>query len=328
MATFNSALDWSKRDSALETQLEIFQRRGSYESANAMRVARKPAPDALFALDHLIAGERFGFLASSDHKYSDSAFAVVTAEARDRTAVLEALHARRSYAATARIALEISLGDLRMGEEGTIAGDAPQQISVDAGTEIAHIDVVRNGQLAYSWNGLTFGNPTCDGLLTLRYGRSDDFDMLPLAARGLEFGHGQYFDGEDGTANFLESGADWSSQTHLLYGSRRAQAPGGWTIPVRRVGGTDDPMSITLGEGEEATTWGEKGLRFGQAWKRKHLDRPVAIRLLPPPTGVSAMQESWTPGDWKEGDWIYVRVVRTDAGMAWSSPIWIDGIKE
>lgn len=325
MAHFNSVLDWRHRNKALETQLEIFQRRGSYEVVHGLRMARNADHELLYAMDYLEKGDRFGFIASSDHRYSSSAFAVVAAKGRDRASILEALHARRSYAATARIGLDVSLGALAMGEEGSVTAETPLVVKVDAGSEIAHIDIIRNGKVAYSWNGSTYGNPSSDGLLTVQFGKLDNTDRIPLSAVGLEFGHGQLFDGEDGVANIMEPDAAWAPNTALYYGSSRAQAPGGWSIPVRLTAEAADGYAITLGTGKSKMLWREASLVGGRPWKRKFEGRIMTMRLLPAPIGVSELEESWAPGDWKKGDWVYVRVVRTDMAMAWSSPIWIDG---
>ncbi|MHC4380324.1 MAG: hypothetical protein ACYSU1_04450, partial [Planctomycetota bacterium] len=84
---------------------------------------------------------------------------------------------------------------------------------------------------------------------------------------------------------------------------------------------------VSMGDGQGRTTWTEAELRAGSEWKRRHKNRPVSIRLEGPPFGKGTLQESWSPGDWQAGDWVYVRVVRADAAMAWSSPIWIDAAR-
>ncbi|MDA0668193.1 MAG: hypothetical protein O3A50_10515, partial [Planctomycetota bacterium] len=331
MAARNAVLDWSGRIPELETQLEIYQRRGSYESVRAPRTARAVVPGADYARDHLLRGERFGFVASSDHQFSDGAFAVVLAKERNRASILEALHARRSYAATARIDLDVQLGDLVMGEAGAVATDALLQVSVDGGEDLARVEVVRNGAVVHRWEGAsaadsegTTAAASSDAVLTLRIGRLDGAPDLPLQGDGFLFGPAQLFDDEPGKASSAPGGEVWSPGIFLHYASQRAQALGGWSIPVRLAAAAGATRTLTLGDGDQQVSWTEEEMRGGSEWKRDYFKRPVSLRLAGPPLGRPQLQEGWTPGDWKAGDWVYVRVVRTDAAMAWSSPIWID----
>ncbi|MCP4860238.1 MAG: hypothetical protein GY902_03230 [Planctomycetes bacterium] len=317
----NSILDWKDFAPDLETQVEVYQRRGSYEEHGGMRVSRRAKRRGSFVVDYLKEGKRFGFIASSDHRYTNGAFAVVYAGSRDRESLLEGLRERRSYAATARIALDVRLGELMMGEEGPVDSAAPLTVEVAAGSEIARVDLIRNGEMVHSWDGSSLEQPASDGLIFLRYGELEGRPDLLLQGSGIEFGAAKLFDGEPETASRESEG--WSASRFLQYASRRAQFIGGWVVPVRFTGNAKD-AKITFGEGAHALSWSSQELLSGSEWKKKYQGKPVSLRLSPPALKDSRFEGEYQPRDWKKGDWVYVRVVRADAAMAWSSPIWVD----
>lgn len=317
----NSILNWKNFTPDLETQVEIYQRRGSYEELGGMRVSRRAKRRQSFAVNYLKEGKRFGFIASSDHGYSNGAFAVVYASERNRESLLEGLRERRTYAATARIALDFHLGDLMMGEEGVVDPAAPLSVSVAAGTEIASVEVIRNGEVVHSWNGNNLEKPASDGLLFLRYGQLPGRPDLLLNGSGVEFGAARLFDGEPEVAS--RAGKSWSADLFLQYASRREQFIGGWVVPVRFTGAASD-AKITFGDGARTPSWSTEELLAGSEWIKKYQGKPVSIRLSASPLESNRFEGEYLPGDWKKGDWVYVRVVRADAAMAWSSPIWIE----
>ena len=320
MANANSIFRWRRHLPAIENQLEIYQRRGSYEEEGAFRMARGTGAGAKYTLDHLRDGKRFGLIASSDHSLENGAFAVIYAKERTRESIFEALKARRSYAATAKIALDVRLGERLMGEEGTVAADSALQVRCDTGATgggIARVEVVRNGEVAHRWDGsATLPNV---GLLTIRFGNLPGRPPLPLRGEGMEFQTGRLLDGEAGAAT--STAEEWSDTIELLYASTRDQFLGGWTLPVRL---TEDHPTLTFGEGDAALTFALAELQAGSEWQKRYRDRPISIHLGSAALGASRLDESWTPGDWQPGDWVYVRVIRNDGAMAWSSPIWVD----
>ena len=113
---------WEKRDDKRRPVAEIYQ---GYRDVSSMEELRSQA---------LASGQKLGFIASSDHLATSSAYACVwaegeAAEALDRQPVFDALQARRCYGATARI-------ELRVTAQGQGAASATHWMGADlpAGT--------------------------------------------------------------------------------------------------------------------------------------------------------------------------------------------------
>lgn len=323
IAETKSVLDWDIGNQELETQVEIYQRRGSYENRDGIRTPRQAVRSGKFVRDYLQEGKRFGFLASSDHQFSNGAFAVVYAKGRDRESIMEALRARRSYAATARIDLDVQLNGLLMGEAGEVAADAKLEIVVDAKTELACVEVIRNGEVAHVWSGVSRNTEYTEGLLSLRFGQITGRPDLPLHGKGIEFGEAILMDGETGAASYAPQGQAWSKGIFLRYLSQRPQSLGGWVIPVRWKLPLDQ-VEVALGNGSQRPAWNGEEMTAGSEWVKKYWGKPVSLRLAPQKLGSPTLNVFYQPQDWKQGDWVYVRVIRVDGAMAWSSPIWID----
>jgi hypothetical protein len=134
---------WTFHDAEAEPVVEIFQGfRQSYERP-AGRLAR--AASVWGALDK---GYKLGFIASSDHLSTHLSYACLWARDKSRPALFEALRARRTYAATDRIVLEVRLGSALMGEETRLPGEQPTLTIRALGTApIDEIEVVRSGEV-------------------------------------------------------------------------------------------------------------------------------------------------------------------------------------
>lgn len=116
---------WTKRDDERRPLAEVYQAFRDVDSLKELQLRALPG------------GQRFGFIASSDHLSTSGAYAFVwvpTAGAAesslDRAPIFEAFRARRTYGATARIELEVRSGDQWMGED--LEGDGPFPIRVRA----------------------------------------------------------------------------------------------------------------------------------------------------------------------------------------------------
>lgn len=311
-----------------DRQVEIFQRRGSYEVIGGLRQARKMTPSSNTVRNLLKDQLRFGLIASSDHGYSNGAFAVVLAEEKTRESILAALRQRRSYAATARIELDVQLGDLVMGEQGKVSLSSPLKVSVNSPAPIARVEVIRNGEVAHSWEGnqddkagrLTWG------LLAVQYGELTDRPDLELRGQGIEFGEPFLMDGESLPDFEAPSPNQWHEVTRLKYLSQRPQAQGGWVVPVHYT--TDlEAVQISFGEPEKEVQYSGQELVSGSNWTKTYESKPLSLHLLPRPLGSRTLEGEFQPGDWQAGEWVYIRVIAVDASMAWSSPIWVDQVK-
>ncbi len=135
---------WTKRDDERRPLAEVYQ---AFRDVDSMKELQVRA---------LSGGQRFGFIASSDHLSTSGAYAFVWVptegapeSALDREPIFEAFRARRTYGATARIELEVRSGDRWMGED--LPGDGPFPIRVRArgSAGIARVEFWDTGSLAH-----------------------------------------------------------------------------------------------------------------------------------------------------------------------------------
>ena len=134
---------WDFHDSEVEPVAEIFQGyRQSYE-----RPGRSVPEEA--SLWHALAkGYRLGFVASSDHRSTHLSYACVWATEKSRAALFEAILARRTYAATDRIALDFRVDNTLMGGQTSHHADnLALQIRALGTDTIDEIQVIRSGQV-------------------------------------------------------------------------------------------------------------------------------------------------------------------------------------
>jgi len=171
--------DWKDHDAERERLVEIYQFRGSYECApehNPVPERRGSPPyEPGYVRRALRLGWRVGFTAGGDDHvghagteypihWEDSAYKAgltcVLAEEMTRKALWEALRARRVVATTgARLLLVWGLAGYSMGAELALA-DHPDlaegrelRIAFHGTAPLAHLDVVRNGEVAHRFEG-------------------------------------------------------------------------------------------------------------------------------------------------------------------------------
>jgi len=171
-----SGTDWRDHDPKVESLVEVFQgMRDTYEHADAPKPKRlwekfldysKPIPRAAavpeaeshrpegMVWEALGKGHKLGFIASSDHISTHISYACLLAERLTIASLLEAVRARRAYAATANILLDVryfgSDGEHLMGE--VFESSKPVRIWAKiAGTDVVRqVDVIKNGRRAHS----------------------------------------------------------------------------------------------------------------------------------------------------------------------------------
>ncbi len=164
-----SGYDWDFYDPRLTRLVEIYSKWGSSEHLGCRRALlnQQAAGTAQAALGR---GYHVGFVAASDthssrpgstmyqdHTYPESGLTAVFARSLDAASIYEALKARRCYAATGRrIILRFWLNDRFMGEDVTLEEPAQPKalfLEVAAPSQIETVDVLKNGQLLYRYNG-------------------------------------------------------------------------------------------------------------------------------------------------------------------------------
>ncbi|MCY3776395.1 MAG: hypothetical protein OXH11_10460 [Candidatus Aminicenantes bacterium] len=161
-----SGTDWRDNDPEVEHLLEIFQgMREAYEHPGApqpmtvqpsstLEQDNRPFRRLGTAWSALEKGYKLGFIASSDHISTHISYACLIAEELTPEGLLEAIRARRAYAATDNIILDVrflgSDGEHLMGEAFTSA--TPVRITADLmGTQpIRRVDVIKDNRIVYS----------------------------------------------------------------------------------------------------------------------------------------------------------------------------------
>jgi len=92
-------------------------------------------------------GYHMGFIASSDHMATRTAFACVWSPRRNHETIFRSLQARRTYAATAKIRLVFRTGDHWMGEIVTALEMPEFSFDIEAAAPIDRVAVVQDGRV-------------------------------------------------------------------------------------------------------------------------------------------------------------------------------------
>lgn len=314
--------DWDYYDPDLMRLVEVFQAcRGNYEFDGCFRQYSDGTLPGTFVVDGLRRGHRYGLIASSDHGHGAS-YVGAYAERLDRAGIFDALQARRVFAATTRgVVADLRIGDTFMGGETALAG--PLEISAFAQgyTDLARVDLVRNGVT------LASVQPTVDlppGWVTvplrIEWGRghaTTDWSGT-LTVDGGEVVATPFWSGE--VTEVSRTQVSWVASTKSFgvpYGAQR----GGLDLTL--TGPPDARVRLR-------TAPGEATLRLADLVEGP-VDVPVRddgrLRLQPgtgglTSLGVRALQHAFRD-DPEQDAWYYLRVFQVDGEMAWSSPIWV-----
>jgi len=133
---------WSYNDSEVEPLVEIYQGfRRSYERPD------QGVLDEASVWYALNKGYRLGFIASSDHVSTHMSYACVWATGVTREELFEAMRARRTYAATDKILLDVRIGEALMGEETRVFGKPKLKIHALGTDLIDEIQIIKNAQV-------------------------------------------------------------------------------------------------------------------------------------------------------------------------------------
>jgi hypothetical protein len=158
--------DWRDADPAVEHLVEIYQGMrdtAEYPGAPSPKtlqptatLAQDDAPYRRFGTvwSALARGAKLGFIASSDHLSTHISYACLLAETLTLDGLLEAIRARRAYAATDNIVLDVrcagSDGEHLMGEEFASATPVRLGVKVRGTADVKQVDVVKDGRIVYT----------------------------------------------------------------------------------------------------------------------------------------------------------------------------------
>jgi hypothetical protein len=314
--------DWDYHDPRYSRLVEIFQAcRGNYEAPGAFRQYSDATMEGTFVIDGLKRGHKFGLIASSDHGHGASYVGAFSASL-DRAAIFDALHSRRTFAATTRdVVVDVRMGEAFLGEE--VVTDGPRQLTIHAQgyTDLARVDIVRNGDVVFATRpALDLPDSWVVVPLRLEWGASHDTTVWDgtLRVTGGQVVRTPFWSPEITRATDTE--VAWANTTKSFgepYGAQR----GGIELTI--AGPPDAGVSVTLpGRTLEVT------LADLVAEPVQELPGAAGVfRLQPGVGGLSSLGASAIDLTWTDPDdtpaFYYVRVFQIDGEMAWSSPIWV-----
>ncbi len=145
---------WTFHDPQVEPLAELIQAyRRDYEQPGqprwpGARLGGNLATEA--SLWYALArGYKLGFIASSDHHSTHLSFASAWSEGVSREQVFEALRARRTYAATDKIVLDVRIGQALLGESTKLGESDSLAIRARGTGPIAEVQVVHGGTIIW-----------------------------------------------------------------------------------------------------------------------------------------------------------------------------------
>ena len=317
--------DWDYHHPDYSRLVEIFQAcRGNYEALGSFRQYSDATREGTFALDGLLRGHKFGFIASSDHGHGAS-YVGAYAESLDRASVFDALHSRRTFAATTRdVLLDVRLGDTLLGEEVTMDGPRTFSIHAEGYTDVARVDLLRDGEVVLVTEP---GHPVPAGHLSVplrvEWGGADETTNWDgrVTVAGGEIVQTPFWSPDITSASTSEVG--WACTTYSFgepYGSQR----GGVELTV--VGPPEATVTVHLGGASLDVTIADLDRQpvHEVAVLGGHLRLQPGIGGLTG-LGTRSLDLTWTdpapPLD--RTAFYYARVFLVDGEMAWSSPIWV-----
>ena len=301
----------------------------------------------------LAEGRRFGVVASTDDHLGypggyREGLAAIKAGSLTRESLFEAMRQRRTYAVTGdRIELDFSVNGTMMGGELPFAKKRQIRVSASGWDPIDRIELLKNNRVIHRDHPIdrqpgesSWRKPV---LLRFEYGwgpwaalsmaRTFDWDIdIGVEGGKLLDLHPCFTPGplsesrRDRIVKVGPAGArivsftalkqqvdDFSQKAVVL----KIQGDPSTRVTVRINGGDAGTLTRTLGQQAESNE-----MLFTGEFPRESamLHRVVFADHYETEFAVDDEAESETT------DWYYVRVVQTNEQMAWSSPIWVDGV--
>jgi hypothetical protein len=150
--------DFRDIDPEVQPVVEIYQGyRSNYESAEAPRKTDRQELSRFSAglvWSAWAKGAKLGVQASSDHVSTHISYADFWVDGVDRPAILEAMKARRSFAATDNIFVDVRMGAHFMGASFVSSATVPPLEVYVAGTgKIARVQVIKSNKIVYTAPG-------------------------------------------------------------------------------------------------------------------------------------------------------------------------------
>jgi hypothetical protein len=336
--------------------VEIFSEHGCCETDRApfpmLRHSNGGRSTANMIQPQLARGLRFGFVASSDdHRGYPGAYGEgvvgVWAEELTAAAILDAVRARRTYAATGdRIILDVQLNGRPMGSELAATADRQFDVLVEGQDSVAMVELVRNGRvierhfpedhvpaplklpgrakyrIQYGWGPWA----------ALGLGRVCEWDMT-IAIEGGKFVRALGCFQSAPFGEELRDRLQVVSETEIRLQSPTTRVDCYAEDPTKSLvveleGGPEAMLTVKLRKPAEqvvrarlADLLHENVVEFTGGFTSESL---IISRLVAPAEYTAAIRWHDRRHNTGEADWYYVRVSQHNGQMAWSSPIWVE----
>jgi hypothetical protein len=332
--------DWADVDDRSTRLLELYQAcRGNYEFDGCFRQAGTAAALGTFVHDALRQGCEFGLIASTDHSYGQS-YAVALAPELSRSAIFDALMARRTYGATAKgLFVDLRVGGALMGETIERFGALPIRLKVRGTRDLVDVVLFRDGKVLQSLRdpaaAPTIGNTLAPLRLVARFppNRGPAADDWKLA---LDCREGTFTTVVPAPAPVRRRNIprpEWNARNdhaELLVpaGFESGRHP---AFVVHLVARGEAELRLRAG-GDAAVTTSVSALlaaprRFGVPGL---VDVELSIEAgdaeidLARTLGTKELEREWEDATPREGPaWYYARIIQADGEMAWSSPVFV-----
>ena len=149
--------DFRDNDAAIEPVVEFYQGyRSNFETLGAPRSRRARNRRNLrpvLCWNAWAKGLKLGVQASSDHVSTHISYAGFYVDQLDRDSIIAAMRARRSYAGTDNIFVDLRLGDHFMGESFSTSERPPLNVYASGTGPIARIEVIKSNRVVYTMAG-------------------------------------------------------------------------------------------------------------------------------------------------------------------------------
>ena len=149
--------DWKIYNPRFEPAIELYQfARGSgeYLGCPQSNIPREKVVPGCFVQDALALGYKFGFVSGGEH--NAVGLTGVYARSLSRTAIFDAIRARRTYALTGirKLFVDMRVDDAFIGEEKQITPNSSVQprrihIKIESTASVIRVDIIRNNGLVY-----------------------------------------------------------------------------------------------------------------------------------------------------------------------------------
>ncbi len=146
--------DWRDNDPDVETLVEIYQGyRRNYEHEGAPRSTDRGSRPAGFVWKAWEKGLKLGLQASSDHVSTHTSHGMIWVEDLNRENIIEAIRARRAYAATDNILVDFRVNGRLMGDAFESSERPKLEASIVGTGPVRKVEVIKNNTYIHTHKG-------------------------------------------------------------------------------------------------------------------------------------------------------------------------------